>query len=397
MASSTMGGGRIPSQAPNQGAMSNAQARSAILTQGVDRLQQIYSAATNPTNQTILNINPQNVGLIRGFLIKVSGTIANTNAGASGANIVRTNFGASNLLKNITFTDINNQVRHQTQGWHLSLINSAKQPMVIGGAYAPNTPVGYGNNYDVMTGATPVAPAGTTPVQYYYYLPLSYNKVDLRGAMYAGVVNAVAQLQLEINPTPVAAAGDAGLAVYSGNTGGWSGNVTVTVWQDYVDQLPMQVIGGQNVPILPQDDIATLYQLNNTTLSALVAGQDFAVPFANFRDFLSTTLVYDNGGSYNAGTDINYFALQTANSSNIWKYGPEEAAFLARSTFMADPPTGSYYFDHRAKPISTQQFGNTQITVNPSLVNANAAIWAGFEYFSQASQVVFAGSLPSGG
>jgi hypothetical protein len=386
--------GNIPKNPPKTSAQQNAEARGTILLTGVDRMQQIYSTSTNPTNQTILNIAPQNVGLIRGFLVKVEGTIANTNTGASGIALARTPFGASNLLRNVVFTDINNQVRHQTQGWHLSAINSAKQPMVIGGAYAPNIPVGYGNNYDVQTAAATVAAAGTTPVQFYYYVPLSYSKVDLRGAMWAGVVNAVAQLQLEINPTPVVASGDAGLAVYAGNTGGWSGNVTVTVWQDYIDQIPM-LQNGQ--PVLPQEDISTLYQLNNTTLSALVAGQDFGVPFANFRSFLSTMLVYDNGGSYNAGSDINYFAMQTANSSNIWKYGPEEAAFLARSTFMADPPIGSYYFDHRVKPINTQQFGNTQITVNPKTVNANAAIWAGFEYFSQASQVVFAGSLPSGG
>lgn len=384
----------IPNKPAPNSPQANMAARNTILTQGIDRLQQIYSSAINPSNQTILNINPQNVGLIRGFLVKVQGTIANTNVGASGANLVRTAFGASNALRNISFTDINNQVRHQTQGWHLSMINSAKQPMVIGGAYAPNIPVGYGNNYDVMTAATPIAPAGTTPIQFYYYVPLSYSKADLRGAMWAGVVNAVANLQLEINPTPVAASGDAGLALYSGNTGGWSGNVTVTIWQDYIDQIMME--NGQ--PTLPQLDIQTLYQLNNTTLSALVANQDFGVPFANFRNFLSTTIVYDNAGVYNPGTDINYFALQTANSSNIWKYGPEEASFLARSTFMADPPVGAYYFDHRNKPISTQQFGNTQITVNPSTVTSSASnLWVGFEYFSQASQVVFAGSLPSGG
>lgn len=386
--------GNIPKNPPQTSAQKNAAARNAILMNGVDRLQQIYSSGINPTNQTIVNINPQNVGLIRGFLVKVSGTLTTGNTGTA----TRTPFGASNLLRNIAFTDINNQVRHQTQGWHLSLINSAKQPMVIGGAYAPNIPVGYGNNYDVQTAPATIATSTDAPVQFYYYIPLSYSKVDLRGAMWAGVVNAVAQLQLEINPNPIVNATDSGLAVYSGNNavGGWKSatNVTITVWQDYIDQIPMDQYGQ---PILPQEDVAMLYQLNNTTLSSLVANQDFGVPFANFRNFLSTTLVYDNGGSYNAGTDINYFALQTANSSNIWKYGPEEAAFLARSTFMADPPIGSYYFDHRNKPISTQQFGNTQITVNPSTVNANAALWAGFEYFAQASQVVFAGSLPSGG
>lgn len=385
--------GNIPKSQPVSRAQQNANNRNAILLGGVDRMQQIYSAATDPTSATILNINPAAVGLVRGFLVKVEGTLRNTGAGTA----TRTPFGASNVLRNIAFTDINNQQRHQTQGWHLSLINSAKQPMVIGGAYAPNIPVGYGNNWDVQTAAATVATVTDTPIKFYYYVPLAYSKADLRGAMWAGVVNAVAQLQLEINPNPMVAAGsDPTLAVYSGSAGGWKAGTTVkvTVWQDYVDQIAMDKAGQ---PMLPQDDLAQLYSLNTTTLSALVAAQDYGVPFANFRNFLSTTIVYDNGGQLNAGSDINSFALQTANSSNIFKYGPEEAAFLARSTFMADPPLGCYYFDHRSKPISTQQFGNTQITVNPSVVNANAALLCGFEYFSQASQVVFAGSLPSGG
>ena len=385
--------GNIPKSQPVSRAQQNANNRNAILLGGVDRMQQVYSQATDPTSATILNISPAAVGLVRGFLVKIEGTLRNTGA----LTATRTPFGASNLLRNIAFTDINNQQRHQTQGWHLSLINSAKQPMVIGGAYAPNIPVGYGNNWDVQTAAATAATATDIPVQFYYYVPLAYSKVDLRGAMWAGVVNAVAQLQLEINPNPMVAAGsDPTLAVYSGSAGGWKAGTTVkvTVWQDYVDQIAMDKSGQ---PMLPQDDLAQLYSLNTTTLSALVQGQDYGVPFANFRNFLSTTIVYDNGGQLNAGSDINSFALQTANSSNIFKYGPEEAAFLARSTFMADPPLGCYYFDHRSKPISTQQFGNTQITVNPSVVNANAALMCGFEYFSQASQVVFAGSLPSGG
>lgn len=374
----------------------NAAARNTIINQGVDRLQQIFSQGINPATQTVVNIVPQNVGLVRGFLVKVEGTIRN--AGSSTVN--RTNFGASNVLRNVGFTDTNNQVRHQTQGYHLSLVNSAKQPLVFGAAYAPNVPVNYGNNWDVQTAPATIAATSNADVQFYYYVPLSYNKYDLRGAMWAGVVNAVAQLQLEINPTPFVATGsDPTLAVYTGAAGTGSGwlagsNVTITVWQDYIDQIPM-TSNGQ--PILPQQDIATLYQLNTTSLTGMVAGQDYGVPFANFRNFLSTVIVYDNAGVLNVGSDINYFALQTANASNIWKYGPEEAALLARTTFMADPPPGCYYFDTRAKPISTQQFGNTQITVNPSAVSPGANLLVGFEYFSQASQVVFAGSLPSGG
>ncbi len=393
-------GSSAPTYTPaQQAAMTNTNNRTNIIAYGVERLQPLPPMSVDPANQTVINIQPQNVGLVRGFLVKVNGTIRNTNTGASGVALALTEFGASNVLKNIGFTDTNNQVRHQTQGWHVGLINSAKQPMVMGAAYTPNVPVDYGNNWTVQSAAATLAVATDAAVQFYYYIPLSYGKYDLRGAMWAGITNAVAQLQLQINPTPVAIAGtDATLAVYGGNTGGWKAGTTVTisVWQDYIDQVPMQNTQAGPQPVLPANDIQTLYCLNNTALNGLVAGQDYGVTFANWRQFLSTTIVYDNAGVLNVGSDINYFALQTANTSQIWKYGPQESALLSRNTFMADPPNGCYYFDHRAKPINTQQFGNMQITVNPITVTSNASsLLVGWEYFSQASQVMNAQSLPA--
>lgn len=386
--------GNIPSSPAQQSMQDNLAARALILQTGVDRIQSIYANAINPANQTVVNIPPQNVGLIRGFLIKVEGVISNTNVGTSGVALTRSSFGTANLLSAIQFTDLNNQVRHNTTGWHMNLINSVKSPCVFGGAYTPNVPVGYGSNYDVMTGASTIAANTTTAVQMYYYIPLAYTKTDLRGAMWAGVVNAVAQLQLTINPTPVIASGDPQSAVYTGNTGGWSGNVTLTVWQDYIDQIPRMQDG---TPLLPARDMQTLYQLENTALTGLVANQQFGIPYANFREFYSTIVRYDNNGVFNAGTDITSFALQTANSSNIWQYGPEEAALLARGAFLADPPVGTYYFDSRVKPINSQQFGNTQLTVVPSAVTAGASMLVGWEYMAQASQVVYASSLPTTG
>lgn len=378
----------------------DAQMRQAIFAVGIERLQPLPPISVNPANQTQVNIQPQNVGLVRGFLVKVQGTITNTNVGASGVALTRTEFGASNVLKNIVFTDTNNQTRHQTQGWHVGLINSAKQPMVMGAAYAPNVPVNYGNNWTVQSAASTLAAAGDATVQFYYYIPLSYSKFDLRGAMWAGITNAVSQLQLEINPTPVVASGDASLAVYSGNTGGWkSGStVTISVWQDYIDQIPMVNTQAGPQPLIPLADLQTLYCLNNTTLTGLTVGQDFGVSFGNWRQFLSTVIVYDNAGVLNTGSDINNFTLLTANTSQIWKYGPNEAALLARSVFLADPPKGAYYFDTRLRPINTQQWGNVQINVNPAVVTSNnSQLWVGWEYFTQANQVTNAQSLPSGG
>jgi len=378
----------------------DAQMRRNIFAVGIERLQPLPPVSFNPANQTQVTIQPQNVGLVRGFLVKVAGTIENTDTGTGGADIVLTQFGASNVLRNIVFTDTNNQTRHQTQGWHVGLINSAKQPMVMGAAYAPNVPVNYGNNWTVQSAPATIEDNTDDTVQFYYYIPLSYGKYDLRGAMWAGITNAVAQLQLEINPTPVVASGDATLAVYSGNTGGWkSGStVTISVWQDYIDQIPMVNTSAGPQPMIPMADLQTLYCLNNTTLTGLTASQDFGVPFGNWRQFLSTCIVYDNAGVLNVGTDINDFKLMTANTSQIWKLGPNEAALLARSTFLADPPKGTYYFDSRLRPINTQQWGNVQIMVNPSVVTSSAsALLVGWEYFTQANQVTNAQSLPSGG
>lgn len=376
------------------------QARAGIFAQGIERLQPLAPVSFNPANQTQITVQPQNVGLVRGFLVKVNGNITNTNTGASGVALARTQFGASNVLRNISFVDTNNTTRHQTQGWHIGLINSAKQPMVMGGAYSPNVPVNYGNNFTVQSAAASIAAAGNASVQFYYYIPLSYGPYDLRGAMWAGLTNAVAQLNLEIHPTPVVASGDATGAVYSGNTGGWTSGstVTISVWQDYIDQVPMMASNNGPQPILPLQDIQTLYCLNNTTLTGLTANQDFGVPYGNWRQFLSTVLVYNNAGVLNAGSDINSFTLSTANTSQIWRYGPSEAALKARTIFLADPPLGVYYFDSRTRPIDTQQWGNVQILANPSSVTGStSALWVGWEYFTQANKVTGAGSLPSGG
>jgi hypothetical protein len=388
-----------------QAQMSQAQQDAIMLNniwaRGIERLQPIISQAYNPANQTQVTLQPQNVGLVRGFLIKITGTITNTNSGASGVALTRTQFGASNVLTNIVFTDTNNQVRHQTQGWHLGLINSAKQPMVMGGAYSPNVPVNYGNNWTVQSAQSSVTTGSPdAAVSFYYYIPLSYGKYDLRGAMWAGITNAVAQLQLTINPTPVVASGDASLAVYSGNTGGWKSGTTVQIdlWQDYIDQIPMVNTSQGPQPLVPTSLLQTLYCLNNTTLTGLTPAQDFGVPFGNWRQFLSTVIVYNNAGVLNVGSDINNFKLQTANTSQIWKTDPNTQALLARSTFMADPPAGVYYFDSRLRPINTQQWGNVQIYVNPiTVTNSTSALWVGWEYFTQANQVTNAQALPTGG
>lgn len=377
-------------------AQANAQARALVLGSSVDMWQQIFAQAVNPATQTVVNVPIVNVGLIKGFLVKVVGNIINS-SGATAFTL--TPFGASNMLSSIVFTDLNNTIRIQTSGWHLGLIDSAKQPLVFGGAYAPNVPVGYGNNWTVLSAPNTIALSSNSAVQFYYYVPLAYSPTDLTGAMFAATINSQSSLQLTINPAPiVGVGGDPTLAIYSGSTGGWNGNVTITVWQNYLDQLPRFSNGAQGPYgpyILPQIDLSNVYMLQNSAFSGLVVGQNFNIPYANYRTFLSTCVVYDNNGTLNVGTDINYFALLASNTTQILNYGPQEVALFARSTFMADPPRGCYYFSHRNAPIQTLNYGNMNLAVNPSAVTAGASLLAAWEMIANISQVQFASALPN--
>lgn len=376
---------------PQQMQQMNLAARGLILGTAVEMTQQIASVSVDPTSQTTLNIAPRNVGLIKGFLVEVDFVIENT--GMSTA-LTRTDMGNLNALSNIQFTDLNNNVRIQTTGYSLGILNTARQGFGFGGAYSPNLPNDIGNvNWSVQTAPASIAAGGTGTCRTIYYVPLAYASDDLRGAIYANVVNATMNLQLQINAAPVAASGDPLTKIYTGNTGAYSGNVTVTVYQVYLDQLPKD--NGGNV-ILPPYDLNTIYELKQTTLTGMAANQDFPYAFANFRDFLSVIAIYDNNGTFNVGSDIAYWSLVSANFTQMFKVTPQIQALFARQILMGDPPNGVYYFDFRRRPINTVQFGNMELNLNASAVTAGATLLVATEAFAQINQLVGGASLSAG-
>jgi len=362
----------------------NAQARGLILANSLQMTQQIFSAAYNPTTQNVIVVNPRNVGLIKGFIVEVNGSI--TNNGMTTA-ATRTGFGMSNALTNIQFNDLNNIVRINTSGRHIAMLNNVRSGAAYGGAYAPTYPATLGANFTVQNAPATIAAGATSAVRFIYWIPIAYASDDLRGAIYAATVNATMQLQLTINPTPVIASGDPLTAIYSGNTGAWSGNVTITVYQQYFDQLPT---GNNNVPILPPLDLNNYYQLLETNLTGMVAGTDFPYGYANFRDYYSTMATYDNAGVFNTGSDVNYWSLVSSNLTQIFKITPEIAALWARQATLQDMTPGCYWFDSRGggqNPINTVNFGNMQLNLNASAVTANAALYIATEAFGQITQV----------
>jgi hypothetical protein len=400
-----MGTGANALTAAQQAAAINSAARAAIASNAVKMQQPLVSGNLVPANQQVLTVNPRNVGLILGFFVQVTHTISN----GSAVQINLTDFGPLNALSQIQFNDFNNTTRLQTSGWHLALINSIRGRRPFGSSMVRTTGfdsvTDYGSNWTGQISApATIAAAGVGTVTMWYWVPLAYSDTDLRGAIYANVVNATAQLLLSMpgsNGVNVAVANgtDSTLAMYVGNVAGSTALVTITntafsVWQYYYDQLPVSKTG----VLLPVTDLATVYELKNTLQNNVAANSDFGYQYANFRNFLSTTAVYVNTGATGArgvGADINFWSLQAANTTNIWKKTPALLALEFRQFFGCDLPPGCYYFGSRQKPIITTQYGNMQLNLNAITAAAGNYILVGVEDFALIQTLSMAGSLPS--
>ena len=389
----------------------NALASQLIRQQAIKMVQNIFSQTINPANQQVINVQPQPVGLVLGWLIEVVCNLADPGGGNSYA---LAPWGPANIFSQVQYNDLSNVTRVQTTGWHLHAINTAKggmpylapkqninYPVAFGDVFGGNLAANQNNN--IMQAASIYDHTHFAQgMQMMYWLPTSYSLDDLRGAYYGNVVNANCQLQLTINPQAFVASGaDPTSAVYQAigaSVGGAFGDsFTVNVYQIYYDQLPIDQNSKQ--PILPYLSMSVIYDIKNSVYPAITQNQDFPISYANFRDFLSTTVLFDNvnaGVAPVQGSDVNYWALRQANALNIFKYPPKYVGVFERSIVGDDYPQGSYFFDSRYKPISTVAFGNMQLILNASLVNANAQALVGFEAFSYQNTIAAASSLSSG-
>lgn len=375
----------------------NALASQLIRANAVEMKQTIFTQTFDPRLQNVINVIPRNVGLIKGYWLEVVATLPN----ASGSTWTITPLGLSNILQQIVFNDLNNNVRINTAGWHLEIVNSVKARRAYGSVVAPigsgvvpaevAFPIGYGANFNVISAPVSIATGSTATCRMVYWVPMAYSDNDLRGAVYSNVVNATQNLQLTFNQAFVTATGvDATLAGYSSaGTASQITSIALNVTQVYLDQLPM----GQNGPILPQLDLAVNYELKNTNFPQPTPNQDFTMQYSNFRDFLSTIAVYNNGTNLSDGTDVTYWALRSANFTNIFQLDPTLVALQTRNIIGSDVPYGCYYFSSRNKPISTTSYGNMELVLNASTAGAGAYVLMGYEDFAITNVVTQAGSL----
>jgi hypothetical protein len=372
----------------------NEYAKSLVLARAIDMWQAIDSrTVANVLANNVINIPIRNVGLIKRLVVEISFTLSQ----AAAETLNRTTLGLGNVLSQVIFTDLSNQTRINTSGWHLHWLASLRRQGVFGAAVTTDTPTGFGSNFAVISGPAAVT-AGQT-IRMMYEIPISYGDFDLRGGIYASVVNSTMNLQLTVNPNlVVGSAANPTLAAYQSTTANDLGTITnfqVTTYQNYLDQVPMSADG----PVLPLLDLSTAYLLNNTVATGMSANQDFAIPYANFRDFLSTFFIYDNfGGAGAIGTQISALKLQSANYTNIINIDPFVASLLARNIIRDDLPTAvnreAYLLDSRRKPISTVQYGNMQAVLTPANVaGAASRVLVGYESLAIINQVTQAGSL----
>lgn len=397
-------GGAPTGAGQNPGVLSDSQATKILTSKALTMRQNIYSATVAPpSNPTISNLIPRNVGIVKRFIIEILATLTNGSTGTA----TLTDGGLANLISNVTFYDLNNNLRINTTGLHLHLLSIVKRRRPFAATANWNTvDTTTTNNVSQMLNVPPAlwpvfqAPAtiaASTPatVRAVFEVPLAYSDEDLRGAIFANVINSTMNLQITLNTNAMVGAGDYTYAVYQGSAGTFTSAV-VNVYQEYLDQLPSDPRTGQL--ILPQTSLATVYELKNTNLQAITQNQDFPIPFANFRSFLSAFAIYNNNGAANGralGTDINYWSLSTANFTNIFKYDPLYNVMLSREIVMSDFPAGFYYFSFRKQPIWTTQYGNQQINLNASNVNSGAYCQVMWEDMALQNTLSGGASLPA--
>jgi hypothetical protein len=372
----------------------NGLQRKQVVQQSVKMKQNIFSGTFNPATTPVINVVPRNVGLIIRFIVEVVATVTNTGTSAAAT---LTDFGPMNIFSNIQFTDLQNNQRHNTYGFHFGLVSSFKERQAFASAQTLAVAEGtFGNNFPVISATASVADNnGTGTVRTFYEIPIAYSDEDLRGAIYANVVANQMQLALTVNPQPFAATGDDTFAMYKSSTGVIN-SVTVNVYQEYYDQLPT----GASGVVLPLLDISTVYQLNFSQFTSIAPGTDNYYQYTNFRRYMSAIGIYNNSGTVGGrsnGSDINYWAQVSANFTNIFKVDPLEQARLARRILGVDPPPGTYYFGSRQKPIYTLTYGNMQLDINPITAGANAYLLFLWEFFALQNVLSSAGSLPANG
>ena len=116
----------------------NNYARQQVLQRAID-MWQIIDARTlvGTIPGQVVNIPVRNVGLIKRFVVEISFNLAQSAA----ETFTRTAFGPAAILSQVVFTDLSNQTRINTAGWHLHFLATARRQWAFGAAFTNDSPI----------------------------------------------------------------------------------------------------------------------------------------------------------------------------------------------------------------------------------------------------------------
>lgn len=382
--------------APTPTPAQNLAIRQNILANSIPVIQNVRSGSMSYVagSPTTVNMLASNVGLIRRFFLVLNGTVNCAAAHTATPSV----FGLPNLISNIQFTDQNNRLRINTTGMHLHLAASEKRRRAFGAAQIASTgfsdPTGLGQNFPVQV--TTGAVSGGTAQNFTFILeiPVTNSNTDLSGAVYANQTTSNNQIQFTLNPNAFVYSADSYTAAYTMDAALATSlptltNLTWTLYQDFLDQLPVDNTG---FAVLPPQDISWALCYQNINPGVQVAGADNLYALPPFNVYQNLMLFWDNytfNGASGVGSDVDYLKVQISNTYVLKQYDPKILAVLTRNILGCDMPGrvgssgvsgGVYSLDFRHKPLSVNQLSSTNIVFHPNTVQSGAALSIGQEY-----------------
>jgi hypothetical protein len=192
--------------------------------------------------------------------------------------------------------------------------------------------------------------------------------------MFAQISGKHATLDFNFTPAAVAIGSDNMRSAYTGATGTVS-NVSIEVWQQYYDNLPVAPGGGGY--LMAPLSWSTLYQIIDGALTDNPIVNDFAYfDFTTVREYYGLGMTYNNGNVFNQGSDIEEFDFFRNITSPVRLWTPKRLTMETRRLMSRnDLPAGCYFFDFDYKPVSLSVYGNSRIGVKVSSAAAGAALF----------------------
>lgn len=285
-----------------------------------------------------------NVGVITKFVAMVT---ANVTIGGNA--LVASPKAPWSIFSQVKLTDFEGADRVNANGHQLWVLNSVRN----------RTAAFYNNESQNAVASTPSVPTGvgTADIKMYIEIPVAYDpERDLRGAILAQTNQGEMFLNLTVGNLLTDGSVE---GVYSSKGAAGTlvvNSINIDVYQDFL--MPQDV--GGTTP-LPLSDLLTVYEINGNfrLTDNLSNGQERLIPYPNVRSVLAAYTTYTNGGALQ--DQFSRFALIYNGNQIIREDSLETQLQEQRGWVNGDISKGTFFFNHRNRPVETAMYGNVQL------------------------------------